>query len=454
MANITKRGDSYRIIISGGYDINGKKITHTMTWKPENGMTERQIQKEINIIAVEFEKKYKNGQLYDSKMRFEDYVNNYWLPRKIKEVEPTTFTRYKGLLKRILPAIGHYRMENIHPNIIYSFYDNLYEEKRIDTKYTPKPTCINICKNQYTRTELSKQASISMSAIDSIRAEKNINEKSAVALSKFLKRPIDDLFIPNEKQLSSRTILHHHRLLSDIMQEAVYDSIILINPISRVRTPKVEQKEARYLDEHDAVKLMNLSLEKAPKPYDVLIPLLLLTGMRRGEACGLEWNDINYEKCQINIVRSSLYLAEKGIFESTPKTLSSRRVVQVDGDLIALLQKHKEWQENEANKIGDKWHENDRLFTTWNGKPINPGTVTKWFYNFISENNLPNVCLHSLRHTNATLMIAANTPISAVAQRLGHSTSATTSKIYIHAIQSANAAAADTLKNILPLPKI
>ena len=126
------------------------------------------------------------------------------------------------------------------------------------------------------------------SQADSIRAGRNVNEKNAKAVSKALRFPMEDLFIPLEKRLSSRTVLHHHRVLSDIMQQAVYDELILVNPVSRVRAPKVEQKEARYLDENQAMKLLVKVNEKADKPFDVLIPLLILTGMRRGEACGLE----------------------------------------------------------------------------------------------------------------------------------------------------------------------
>ena len=89
MANITKRGKGYRIIVCGGYDVNGKRITHTMTWIPDPDMGIRAINKELSIVAADFEKKFKTGQSLDSKMRLSEYVENYWLKRKEKEVEPT-----------------------------------------------------------------------------------------------------------------------------------------------------------------------------------------------------------------------------------------------------------------------------------------------------------------------------------------------------------------------------
>ena len=89
------------------------------------------------------------------------------------------------------------------------------------------------------------------------------------------------------------------------------------------------------------------------------------------------------------------------------------------------------------------------MFTAWNGAPIHPDTVTGWFARFIQEYALPDISRVPLRHTNATLLIAAGTNLQTVAARLGHASVTTTGKIYAHAIQSADAAAADTLQDLL-----
>ncbi|MGN0452086.1 MAG: tyrosine-type recombinase/integrase, partial [Acutalibacteraceae bacterium] len=100
-------------------------------------------------------------------------------------------------------------------------------------------------------------------------------------------------------------------------------------------------------------------------------------------------------------------------------------------------------------KLGDQWQENGKVFTQWNGKPIYPGTVSKWFSAFIKKNNLPPIHLHSLRHTNATLLIASGADLRTVSKRLGHSNMTTTSNIYTHAIKSADERAAELLGDIL-----
>ena len=81
--------------------------------------------------------------------------------------------------------------------------------------------------------------------------------------------------------------------------------------------------------------------------------------------------------------------------------------------------------------------------------PMNPDSITSWFHDFVKRNNLPPVSLHSLRHTNATLMIAGGANIRTVSSRLGHAQTSTTSNIYAHAIQSASAAASEILKDML-----
>lgn len=80
---------------------------------------------------------------------------------------------------------------------------------------------------------------------------------------------------------------------------------------------------------------------------------------------------------------------------------------------------------------------------------MHPDTLSTWFRKFIDSNGLPPVHLHSLRHTNASLLIAAGTNLQTVAKRLGHADATTTARIYSHAIQSADAVAAETLEDIL-----
>jgi len=165
--------------------------------------------------------------------------------------------------------------------------------------------------------------------------------------------------------------------------------------------------------------------------------------------CGLEWSDVDFDNCIIDINKSSLYIKEKGIYNDETKNFSSNRVIKIPSFVMQLLDQHKTEQAIESFRLGDQWLEYNKLFTQWNGLPIHPTTVSKWFNKFVNKYNLPDITVHSLRHTNATLMIANGVDLRTVSKRLGHAQVSTTTDIYSHAIKSADERAAETLGDIL-----
>lgn len=449
MPNIQKRGETYRIRCSCGYDTTGKQLMKSMTWKPPIDMTPKQAEKELQHQAYMFEEKCQRGQILDSTIKFADYVDIWLKDYAEKDLRKTTLARYKDLLKRILPAIGHIKLEKLQPHHLEEFYKNLAENNiRLDVKYTP---CENFKEHipGMTQVMLSKRAGVSIAVVKSCVQGKNVNPDSAKAVSKALDVPIEKLFTVTEATtLSDKTILHYHRLISSILSHAVFQQVLFSSPCDRVKPPKVkDKKEARYLDEVQAERLMHL-VELEPHPYDFIIKMFIYIGLRRGELCGLEWGDINFVKKLLTIERSALYLASEGVFEDTTKNYSSQRIIKVSDDVIQMLTEYKIWQDAQRTKQGTHWIKSESIFTTSNGNPIHPDTVTGWFHDFIEDNKLPDVCVHSLRHTNATLLIASGTPLKTVSNRLGHSNVTTTGNIYTHAIKSADEAAAETIQNI------
>lgn len=132
--------------------------------------------------------------------------------------------------------------------------------------------------------------------------------------------------------------------------------------------------------------------------------------------------------------------------------------------MFELLREYKLYWENLRTAMLDRWHpfieikladgsvktvRNERLFIKDDSTPMNPDSITDWTRNFVERNHLPHFTPHSLRHTHATLLIAEGVSIPAVSRRLGHSSIATTSRIYVHAIQSADEIASDVIDNKL-----
>lgn len=452
MATIQKRGNSYKITVSCGYDLTGKQIRRHKTFTPDKGMTEKQVEKAVQREAVLFEERCRRGQILDENIRFADFAEKWFTDYAEKQLRPKTLARYRSLMPRINAAIGHIRLSKLQPHHLMAFYDNLAEAGvREDTKYHCKVDLKVLLKaRSMTKSALAGQSEVSLFVLNSITQNKNISKDSAQRISKALNLPCGELFDPvgKDETLSPKTILHHHRLLSSILSTAVQWQVIFSNPCERIKPPKVDQKEPHYLDETEAAHLLEL-LQKEEIQNRTMISILLYTGVRRGELLGLEWEDIDFENHTIHIRRSSLYLVDKGIFVDETKNATSVRVIKAPDAAFEVLRSFKKWQAEQKLKVGDQWKGKNRLFTTWDGRPLHPDTLTGWFHDFIVENDLPQVSIHSLRHTNATLMIAGGTPVTTVANRLGHATPATTTKIYAHAIRSADEAAAETLQNIL-----
>lgn len=447
-----KRGNSYLIRVSSGYTTDGKQIIKSFTWKPDEGMTGKQIEKELSRQEVLFEDKVKKGLSIDSSMKFENFTDIWLKEYAEKQLAPKTVVVYKGLLRRINQSIGHIHLDKLQPHHLMDFCKNLSEEGlREDTLYIISIDLLAFLKQEkISKLMFSEMTGLSTETITATCEGKNITESSADAICKALGVKLSDMFIQQNKSgtLSEKTILHHYRLISSILSTAVQWQYIFSNPAERVKAPKVARKEIRYLDEKQAAELIEM-LTYEPIQYRTMVTLLIYTGLRRGELFGLKWSDIDFEHNLLSVKRALQYLSGRGVFEKDTKTISSVRTINFDTVVFKLLSEYKEWQLKKQAAVGDQWINDDWLFTQWNGKPIHPETLTTWFEKFIKRNNLPDVCIHSLRHTNATLLIAGGTDIRTVASNLGHAQPTTSLNIYSHAVQSAKAVAAKRIENLL-----
>ena len=457
MASITKRGNTYTIRVSLGYDGKGRQLQKFKTWKPPEGMTEKQIKKELDRQKVIFEEQCRSGQYMDGNIKFSDFAE-YWLNEYAKkQLRPKTVSGYIGLLERINSGIGHIRLDRLQPNHLMEFYNNLQEQGiRQDIKYA---ACIDVKPilkaKKFTRKALSCRSGLSVNTVDNFVHLKNISERSAHSIAVALDIPFSKLFVAVQSKgntLSQKTISHYHRLISSILEKAVKWQVILYNPCHRVEAPKVQKKETKYFDDEQTAHLLEC-LEAEPLRYKAMILTLLYSGMRRGELCGLEWSDVDFKNSLIDINKSSLYTNGRGIYADTTKTEGSKRVIKVPPVVIDTLRQHRKEQTAERLKLGDQWTDTNKVFTQWNGNPIHPDTLTNWFSKFLERYSLPHISLHGLRHTNATLLIAAGADLRTVSKRLGHSNMSTTANIYTHAIQSADERASQLLDDMLRIKK-
>ncbi|HZK56158.1 MAG TPA: tyrosine-type recombinase/integrase [Desulfosporosinus sp.] len=453
MASIKKRGEnSYRVTVSCGYDSQGKKLVQAKTISLDPSLTPKQTDKELQKQATLFEREVENGTYLDgSKITLAEFTERWLKDYAEKQLAPKTLHRYKDMLaSRILPALGHVKLDKLQPTHLLQFYDNLGEKGiRRDVKYSIKPEFKDLMKEKGLRiVDLSRSSGISNNTIMRARSGTTITYKTAEALSKALEVKLDTLFlIQVTGPLSGQSVKHHHRLISSILTCAVQWQCLVSNPAERVKAPKVDKKEAAHFEE-DMTEYMLALLEDEPLKYKTMVYLAVYSGARLGEVSGLEWSDVDFERNYLQVCRASQYLPGKGIFTKDPKNESSKRVIAMPVLVMDILKQYKAWQNEERLKCGDSWEDHNRLFTKWNGQPIFPTTPSTWYREFRRKHKLPDVKFHGLRHTNASLLIGQGVDVQTVATRLGHTKATTTTSIYSHFLKRPDQEAADKLQNL------
>lgn len=446
MATAVKRGNSYKISASCGYDISGKQIRKHFTWTPPPGMTPKQEAKELERQKVLFEERVNAGTTQDGSIRFQDFAEKWMADFARKQLKIKTYTEYEKRLVRINQAIGHIKLKDLRTGHLNEFYANLEETGiRADKKYSSKIDIgAAIQQASMTRTAFGKAAGVASNTLRIAISGQRVSKETAAAISAALSLKLADAFKLEQpdRQLSANTVRSYHRIISSCLGRAVKWGYIPYNPAINAELPKMQQQEAPYLDEADARRMLKL-LQEEPIKYRAMITFDLLSGLRRGELLGLRWKDVDFESETITIVQTSNYATGKGVYTDTPKNKTSARPLKLSRTAILMLIEYKEWQDAQREACGDFWKDTDgRVFTRDDGAPVFPDALTQWFGDFVKRSGLPRVHVHSLRHTFASLMIADGTPLVVVSRRLGHAQVSTTANIYAHVIASADEKAA------------
>ncbi len=334
-----------------------------------------------------------------SKITFKEFTKKWLSDYAEIELSPKTVFRYKEMLEsRIYPAFGDKKLDRIKPLDLVDFYNSLRKPHKF------------------------------LGLNDGAREEKEA------------------------EQLSEQTIKHHHRLISAIFEKAIkWDVLRGTNPVKRVDAPKTDKKKAKCFDEEQVRALLDALENTDPEElkYKVATMIALMIGARLGEVMGLEWRDIDSKAKTIEIRQASQYLPGQGTFTKATKNETSARKISVNATLIKLIE---EYQEDQREK-GFICRDNNPLFVTWDSKPMNTYTITKWFPKFLERNKLPHLNFHGLRHTSATFLISHGMDIQTVAGRLGHSTSATTQNVYSHFLESKDRQAAELIEDTFNINK-
>lgn len=244
------------------------------------------------------------------------------------------------------------------------------------------------------------------------------------------------------RSLAPKSVRNTHIVLRKALADAERLELIPRNPAAVVSPPTSDRPEQSTWSAQDVQDFFAAVAEDRLKALWIL---LATTGMRRGEALGLRWKDLDLDNAELRIIQTLTTARHRPIIQ-TPKTKRSRRVLYLDRWTVAELKKHRRRQREEQLKAGPGWHPDcDLVFRTEDGSPTHPDKITRRFRTLSKEAGLDSIRLHDLRHTYATLALKSDVHPKIVSERLGHATVGITLDLYSHVTPALGRDAADVV---------
>jgi len=278
-----------------------------------------------------------------------------------------------------------------------------------------------------------------------IYMDKVKEELGNIQLQKLTGPKIQAVYTKWHDQYAPSTIRQFHAVLRMCMEQALMEGLIPRNPCAHVKPPALNESRSRALDMKEVPALLD-----AAKGSPIRGPILmaLLTGLRRGEVLGLRWEDVDLES-GVLVVNRQLVLVSNKVELVEPKSRSAHRYITLPTLLVLELRATRKTQSERKLFMGNRWgNEWDLVFAREDGSPINPTYLSVEFKRVVERAGLRPIRFHDLRHTQATLLLAAGENLKVVQERMGHANSNITLDTYTHVVNGAQRATADKLDSM------
>ena len=386
----TKEGRRfYKIIVSRGRG----KSPYTTRWYVPDGWSKKTIERELNKAAAAFELKCAKGE-----------VQNREEQRAVEKAAQLEAAKLKTV------------------------------RQYVDGVYMP-----------------TKEATLSENARSSYRTFLDLHVLPILGdmlLTETTPSVISKLLIDFQKAgYAHATCVKLYNILNGVFDMAFMDDSISISPMLKVKRPAPRKDEAPQEESDKALTAKELSnvlecVKNESLKWQAYFNLSADSGGRRGEMCGLQWSDIDWKSGTITIRRNLQYTVQKGVYVASPKNGKSR-VVDIGTETLTLL---RQLREEQASSCLSQW-----VFTQdGTAEPMHPQTPTRYFAKFGKKYGIKDFHPHKLRHSSASIAITSGADVVSVSQRLGHSDTAVTLRMYAHAneesIRRAGQAVRDALK--------
>jgi integrase len=235
--------------------------------------------------------------------------------------------------------------------------------------------------------------------------------------------------------LDPATVERVHSVLKQALQQAVDDERIGKNPAAKVKPPRPQRKEMIVLNEAE-VALLLAAAEKTPTrtiPLHLAILLLATTGLRRNEALGLRWQDTDLERGLITVNQTLVQINGQGVrAKPTAKNDASRRTLKLPAVTVEALSRHREEQFARRQQLGEAYQDQGLILERGDGTPVRPTSFSNAVADVARAAGLPDIHVHSLRHSHISQLIAQRPDPKAIQMRAGHSKIQTTYNTYGH----------------------
>lgn len=425
MASIQKRGDSYRIVVSMGYDVNHKKLVEITTFTPDKNLTPKKRQKAVEDFAYEFEKKCRNHErLEGEKTTLKDFITRWTSEKAQQELQPGTLEKYQAVIDSfILPALGHLKLSEIKPHTVNAFFVSLTKD---GSRHDGKP-------GGYSKGTINKVSNVLSSIL-----------RTAVEWEAIERNPCDAVRVKAED--SAEKI----KFFTPQQAAAFLDYISKPYTIRTKGHTRTDDTGKQYIvGDYTSTK-------ELPTQLKVLFTLAIYSGLRKGEILALTWDDVDFENNTVAVTKAAAVVGGQQIVK-VPKTRNSYRLISIPRSITQQLQQWKLEQTRYRLKVGAYWQGDNWIFTQDDGRMMSYYTPYSALQDILTHYNadkaeadkLPMIPFHGLRHTKATLQIAAGTDVRTVSAILGHRETSTTMNIYSHSLQTAEQEAAANMERLL-----
>lgn len=440
---VIKRGKTWSVVVEVGRDENGKRIRE---W--HSGL---RTKREADAKRIELlDRLAKKTHAPKSDQTVGAFLDE-WLRAIRPTVRPSTWESYsRNLRLHVTPALGMLRLDAVDGGRLNALYADLLEGGRIEPankKRRPRALVERAL-------ELREAGGTSEQIAGELVAEfGDVAPATRHAVAAMLRREAErgGRDAPERPGLSPRTVRYVHTILSRAFRDAERWRRIVRSPVSDADPPRASATKRTTMRTWTAEELGHfLELAGDERLFPAWL-LLATTGMRRGEALGLRWEDVDLEEGRARVQQTVVVVAHK-VELSSPKTDKGRRSMALDSVTVHALRVHRRRQAEERLAVGPGWVDHGLVFCRVDGGPLHPERFSREFDRRLARWELPRIRLHDLRHTWATLALEAGVHPKVVSERLGHSGIGITLDVYSHVTPALEREAAETVAGLVFRP--